>query len=189
MSDMKLREFLKFDESDLLANRNGKLSENQKKMLAERRKSEVMRWIIVLVVYLASLAGILFLVSKTTPLLADLSVATIFKTLPGPAIVVLILLIFLLYYKIFRGYDDTLKSMQGEVQFVRVERQEKDYARSDSSHDIYKTVQAYEMHVADIIYGDVNETFAGLIKQGDIHKFYYTKDGGILSGELVKKGG
>jgi len=187
MSDMKLREFLKFDESDLLANRNGKLSENQKKMLAERRKSEVMRWIIVLVVYLASLAGTLFLVSKTTPLLADLSVATIFKTLPGPAIVVLILLIFLLY-KIFRGYDDTLKSMQGEVEFVRVERQEKDYARSDSSHDIYKTVQAYEMHVADIIYGDVNETFTGLIKQGDIHKFYYTKDGGILSCESISKG-
>jgi len=186
MSDAKLREFLKFDESDLLANRNGKLSENQKKMLTERRKSEVMRWIIVLVVYLASLAGILFLVSKTTPLLADLSFATIFKTLPGPAIVVLILLIFLLY-KIFRGYDDTLKSMQGEVEFVRVERQEKDYARSDSAHDVYKTVQAYEMHVGDITYGDVNEKFVSLIKQGNIYKFHYTKDGGILSGEMMKK--
>jgi hypothetical protein len=190
MSEAKLREFLEFDESDLRANQNGKVSDKQKQRLAQRRKSGARQWTTVFGILLLIPAALLFWFLKAG-LSGGLNLAVLLKAYSVPIAIVTFTVLFVgyaLYSAIFSTRDDTLKSMQGEVEYVRVERQEKDYARSDSHHDMTKTVQACELHLGDATYGDVNKAMMDVVKQGDVYKVYYTPDGGILSAELVKKG-
>ena len=186
MSDTKLRELLDFDEDDLRANQNGKVSDKQKQRLAKRRNTDSSRWIIVFLALLVIPAALLvWLLSSGSDLVV------LFKTYAVPIILISFVVLYVgivLFSSIFGKRDDTLKSLQGEVEYVRVERQEKDYARSDSSHDMHTTVQVYELHLGGVTCGDVNKAMMDVIKQGDIYKVYYTQDGGILSAELVKKG-
>jgi hypothetical protein len=190
MSDAKLREYLEFDESDLRANQGGKVSDKQKLRLAQRRKSGAKQWTIVFGLLLVIPVALLFWFFKST-LAGGLNFADQLKAYAVPIILVSFVVLFVgyvLYSAISSKRDDTLKYMEGEVEYVRVERKEKDYARSDSHHDMYKTVQAYELRLGSSTLGDVDKAMMDVVKQGDVYKFYYTPEGGILSAERVKTG-
>ncbi len=191
MSDAKLREFLQFSDADLSDNQNGQLSAGQKERLTARRSADARRWMIVIGLLLViPVAGIIWMIKATAS--AGLPLTGIFQIVPAPALLiggfVVLYVLWAVGSSLLQRPDDTLRSMQGEASYARVERLEKDYARSDSQHDEHKVVQVIELHVGGKTLADVDEGMLAIVKQGDAYKFYYTRAGGILSAEPLKKG-
>ena len=190
MSEAKLREYLKFNDSDLRANQNGQVSDKQKTRLAQTRKTSATRWIVIFGLLLVIPVAIAIWLLKAV--VSDgLSLTNLFNAYGIPILIfgsAALFVVWVVVSVVLKKPDDILRSMEGEVEYVRVERQEKDYARSDSHHDMYKTVQAYELHLGKSTLGDVDKAMMEVVKQGDVYKMYYTRDGGILSAELVKTG-
>ncbi len=190
MSDAKLREYLKFSDDDLRDNQNGRVSVKQKERFAARRTADTRRWMIVLgLLFVIPVGGVIWIIKATAS--AGLPLTGIFQIVPAPALIlggfVVLYVLWAVGSSVLKKPDDTVRSMQGAVSYERVERLEKDYARSDSQHDEHKVVQVIEMHVDGKVLSDVDTGMMDIVKQGDVYKFYYTRDGGILSAEPVKK--
>lgn len=191
MSDSELRKFFEFNEGDLAANRSAKLSEKQKSKLESDEKGAdqiivgagVVFIIIGLVIVYAVAGEAISRLFSGNLLSSDILTIALGGGLP--------LLLFGFFgigaFKIgFSKLDNSVQSVEGKVNFVKVEKQIED---STSNAFRYKTVQQYELRVGKVKFEDVDEELLNMIDEGDKYAFYYTKQTKkILSCELISKG-
>lgn len=192
MSDSQLRKFFNFDESDLIANENGKFSVKQQNRLNEIEKNTIRTFrsigIGLMILNIFIVGGI---ITGTVSDGFSFSTATnqeIFGLLFGIIFPTLIIgfFVWLMFWIASSKVDYSLKSVEGEVNFVKVEKQQSYKTASGSTS--YRTVQQYELRVGKVKFEDVNEELLNMIKETDIYIFYYikyTKD--IMSCKFVSK--
>lgn len=174
MKDDQIKGYFAFDEKDLLANRNGLLSEKQSKRIRAADQFADRFIAGLLVVFLAGgiLMGFLAF-SKRSDI--GLWIGT------GVS--------FLLALWAFRGarteVDDTVRKVQGKVEFVKVEKQSG--AVTDSSSKRMK-VSGYEMCVGGEAFANVNPALIEYM-QGGVYTVYFSKTTRqILSVEEISTG-
>lgn len=192
MSDVKLRKFFEFDESDLAANRSGKLSAKQKSKLETSEKGADQIFIgagiffiivALIVIYFVAGESILKLFSGESLSSQDTLAIVLGGGLPA-------LLFGFFAFGAFKlgtsKMDNSVQTVQGKVNFVKVEKQ---VPTSTSSVSSYRTVQQYELRVGKVAFENVGEELLNIIDEGDTYTFYYTKQTKqILSCEFISKG-
>ncbi|MCQ3936058.1 MAG: hypothetical protein DPW18_03305 [Chloroflexi bacterium] len=188
MSDFELQKFFDFNESDLAANRLGQLTQKQKSLLAANAQKHRSLYTVIGIVVALSVGGSLvtalfspvlsiiggsLLESGTiTPqaLLTMLPVLCISGFVILAAGGILILVLRLVFEKANRKVDTTVRRAEGKVNFVWVERQE----RNTSKHGpMYRTVRSLEMRLGGETF-TVNPKLPDVINQGEEWIFYYT---------------
>lgn len=192
MSDTELRKFFEFDQSDLIANQNGKLSVKQEKRIKETDKStsSIFRGIGfgLIFINICIVAGFVYsfvqdgfsFSTASTGDLIGLVFAIAFPTL------IIGIFVWLMFWLASSKTDHSLQKVEGKVNFVKVEKQESYKTGSSTS---YRTVQEYELRVGKVAFEDVDEELLNIIEEGDTYIFYYTKDNkDILSCEFISKG-
>lgn len=191
MSDTDLKKFFNFDENDLNTNRSGKLSAKQKTKLETSEKGAdqilvgagvVFILIALIIVYFVAGDAILRLFS------GSLNSGDILTIILGGGLPILFFGFFA--HGAFKmgssKFDNTVLSVQGKVNFVKVEKQ---VPTSTSEVSNYRTVQQYELRVGKVAFENVDEELLNMIEEGDTYAFYYTKDTKqILSCEFISKG-
>lgn len=193
MSDMELQKFFGFDDSDLLANRMGRFSSKQEKRIHEMDKSAskifrnigiglILLNLLIIVGMLLNAMGSGFSFSTASrEAIVQLIVAATLPTL------IIGLFVWVMFWLASSKLDYSFQTVEGEVNFVKVERQESYKTASGSTS--HRTVQKYELRVGRVKFQDVNEELLNLIKEGDVYAFYYAKDTKqILSCEFIRMG-
>jgi hypothetical protein len=192
MADIKLRKFFEFDESDLAANRSGKLSAGQKSRLETSEKGADQIFIgagiffiivALIVIYFVAGESILKLFSGESLSSSD----TLAIVLGGGLPALLFGFFAIGAFKLGTSkMDNSVQTVQGKVNFVKVEKQ---VPTSTSSVASYRTVQQYELRVGKIAFENIGEELLNIIEEGDTYAFHYTKQAKqILSCEFISKG-
>jgi hypothetical protein len=189
MEDQKLKDYFKFDEEDLQANRNSNFSEKQKKELSSRDSSSIQRRRRSAVIFfslgiLLWLVVIGFLIFKG---IGYLEQNAWFLICPGPgglAFMLASIYIFRSSFSIQQTY--ILKKAEGPINIVRTER-----TKSDSVTHGTERYVTHELHIGAIAF-DVSPDLANIMMQGDGFAIYYTEGNDnfssrIWSAELISK--
>ena len=191
MTDLELRNFFDFDESDLAANRFGRLSPKQQEKINETEKgaSQIFFWAGVVLVLLGFVAtyGILQPAIKSGFVVTGLS--ELIGPLVGLSVTWGVLGIFAVgAFRLSKSkFDSSVQNVEGKVNFVKVEKRESYNTAGGSTS--YRTVEEYELRVGRVVFEDVDGELLNIIEEGDVYAFYYTKDTkDILSCEFVSKG-
>jgi hypothetical protein len=165
MQDQKLQDYFEFDEDDLQANRNGNLSEKQKKELSSDKSFTIQRRRRAAAIFLALgiflwliLAGLL--IFKGTGYLAQNARSS---------------------STVQENY--LLKKVEGPVNIIQAERE---IAGNASRHHF-----VHELHLGGVTF-DVLPDLPNIMMQGDVYAAYYTEPnddsgGRVWSVELVSK--
>jgi hypothetical protein len=193
MSDLELQTLLGFNEEDLVANRDCRLSARQQEQIhrSERlRKRLLVGTGIVLVliaagndyVVISSAAkqGFLFFVSSQN------QIASLVIRFGIP-----MLLFGFLAWDAFtfsaHRMDHSVQVVRGRVHFIKMEKVFSEKRPNGSI--FYRTLEVYGLCVGKINFEDVNQRVMDVIEAGDIYAFYYVKDTkNILSAECIAKG-
>lgn len=160
MQEEQIKGYFAFEENDLIANREGRLSEKQTKRIkdADRFADQFL-----LALFLLLLSGAIFLA-----ILA-------FYRWNNIGLWIGTIVVFLVAMWIYRGVrteiDDRVQKVQGKVDFVKVEKQTG--SASDPSYKRSK-VSSYEMRVGDEAFANVNSALIEYM-QGGIYAVYFTK--------------
>ena len=181
-------EVLGFDDTDLAANRLHQLTQKQKNVLAEKAKSHkgfnTIIGVIIAVVFggalltglgapiLATLGGSLLESGKVTPealltLIPIICGGLFFLVIFG---VVLVVVLRVVFERANRKVDTIVRRVEGTVNFVWVEKQERNRFKSGP---MYKTVRVLEMRIGGETF-TVNQELPSVINQGEEWIFYYT---------------
>ena len=177
MDDQALRDFFKFDDADLAANRNGSLTEKQKQKLIQANKSDKKFGI-----GCGLGAGVLFLgVASIFPFVfIPMGLSSLAEHDPGSATGSFIAAavwaviwggigLVALYLGFKSGTADKskvlLKKAAGPINLVGIER------TGEHGH----TYIDHELHIGKEEF-DVDEDIAGLMMQGDPYAFYYVEN-------------
>lgn len=193
MSDHELSKYFEFDVSDLSANRVGKLSAKQKSKLENAEEGANKIFIGAGIVFILIGVGMSFAFTRETILKlfsgGNLTLDDLLAMVLGGGLPLLTWGFFGFgSFKLARSkFDNSVQTIKGKVNFVKVEKQES-YS-STSGTTSYRTVQQYELRVGKVNFEDVDEELLNIIEEGDTYTFYYTKDTkDILSCEFVAKG-
>ncbi len=198
----KIMEALDFDDADLGANRLGQLTQKQKNVLAEKAKSHksfnTIIGVIIAVVFggalltglgapiLATLGGSLLESGKVTTeailtLIPIVCAGLFFLVIFG---IVLIVVLRVVFERANRKVDTTVRRVEGIVNFVWVERRERNTMKTGPT---YKTVRVLEMRIGGETFSNINNELPSLINQGEEWIFYYTNHPfKFLSAEKMK---
>jgi len=189
MEDPKLKDYFKFDEEDLQANRNGNFSEKQKKEISSRNSSSIQQRRSAAAIFfslgiLLWLVVIVFLVFKGIGYLAQNAVLII---CPGPGGLALLLASIYIFRSSFSiRQNDLLKKVEGPINIVKTER-----TKADSVTHGTERYVTHELHIGAILF-DVSPDLANIMMQGDGYAIYYTEGNDnfgsrIWSAELTSK--
>lgn len=174
MSEKQIQGYFAFDDSDLIANKAGRLSTKQTKKLTSNDQF-AQRFILGLTLVCIALA--LFFIYKAFMDVSSIGswigavLAMFFTTLFGRGLLTKV--------------DYSVQKAEGEVQFIKVEK-----LSGSVSDPAYKRnkVSSYEMHIGGETFNNVNLALIEYM-QGDVYAVYYAKDTRqILSVELISKG-
>jgi len=198
----KIMEVLDFDDADLGANCLGQLTQKQKNVLAEKAKSHksfnTIIGVIIAVVFggalltglgapiLATLGGSLLESGKVTTeailtLIPIVCAGLFFLVIFG---IVLIVVLRVVFERANRKVDITVRRVEGIVNFVWVERRERNTMKTGPT---YKTVRVLEMRIGGETFSNINNELPSLINQGEEWIFYYTNHPfKFLSAEKMK---
>jgi hypothetical protein len=174
MSENQLKGYFAFDDSDLIANKAGRLSPKQTKKLTANDQFANR---VILGLFLVCLIFTLYFGYKAFSDMTSI-----------PSWVGLILAMFfgsIFSRGLFTKVDYSLQKAEGEVQFVKVEK-----LSGSVTDPAYKRkkVESYEMHVGGEAFSNANPALVGYM-QGDVYAVYYTKTTRqILSVEYISKG-
>lgn len=191
MTDLELQKFFEFNESDLFANRAGRLSPKQQEKINETEKgaSQIFFWAGVVFILMA--LGATYGIVK--PAFQHVFAVDGLTDLIGPAVGLAIawgILGFLAIgsFRLSRSkFDSSVQHVEGKVNFVKVEKEE--WTESTDGIRSSKTVEEYELRVGRVAFEDVDEELLNIIEEGDTYTFYYTKETkDILSCEFINKG-
>ncbi len=173
MSEKQLQGYFAFDDSDLLANKFGRLSPKQQKKLTSNDQF-AQRFILGLTLVCIALALFfiykIFVDSTSAGAWVGAGLAMFFTALFGRGL--------------FTKLDYSVQKAEGEIQFVKVEK-----LSGSASDPTYKrqTVSSYEMHVGGESFSNANPALIEIM-QGDAYAVYYTKTTRqILSAERISK--
>ena len=172
----KLQQYFNFNQSDLQANRQGRVTENQQahvKGKVQRFNSRIIIFIVVTFVIAFGVNFAIRMASASGGFSNSIPTAAL-----GPVITIVILILFMVF-RTNKKNDLSLKKAEGTVNFVWVERQVANMDRTG-----YKTEKSLEMRVGGISF-NVNQNLMDIINQGDNVRFYYTGGGDIVSAEFV----
>lgn len=174
MSENQLQGYFAFDDSDLIANKMGRLSPKQNKKLTSNDQF-AQRFILGLVLFCIALALYfayrVFVDVTSVSAWVGAGLAMFFTVLFGRGL--------------FTKVDYSVQNAEGEVQFIKVEK--KTGLVSDPAHK-RQTVSSYEMHVGGEVFSNANPALIEIM-QGDVYAVYYTKTTRqILSVEFIAKG-
>jgi hypothetical protein len=194
-------EVLGFDDADLAANRLNQLTQKQKNILAEKAKSHksfnTIIGVIIAVVFggalltglgapiLATVGGSLLESGEVTTealiaLIPIICMALFFLVVFGGILIVVLRVVF---ERANKKVDTTVRRAEGIVNFVWVEKQERN---TSSTGSYYKTVRVLEMRLGGETF-NVNHELPSVINQGEKWIFYYTSHPfKFLSAEQVK---
>lgn len=175
----KLQQYFNFTQGDLHANRQGRITENQQTQVKGRVQRFNSRILIFVAVLLLVSVGVFFavrMISVSGSSSSGFPVSSLF----GPAITVIVLIIFMAN-RTNKKNDFSIKKAEGTVNFVWVEHR---IANQDNTG--YKTEKSLEMRVSGVSF-NVNQNLMDIIDQGDNVRFYYTGGGDIVSAEFVDK--
>jgi len=191
MSEKELRKFFEFDESDLSANRAGKLSPKQMKRLEENEKGadQILIGFGVFLIIIALVISYFVTSDIFAKGISNISSRDVTPLILGIGLPWGILGFFAVgsFRIAFSKLDNSLQNVEGKVKFVKVEKTVEE-RRSDGSHDL-RTVQQYELRVGRVNFENVDEDLLNIIDEGDTYAFYYTKQAKqILSAEPIKTG-
>ena len=199
MSETKLKQLLNFDEADIGANRLGQLTQKQKNLLGEKFKSNKMLYTgigVILFLMICSVVGrivsgpVISIVTGSGESISDslstaipfLVIGLLFALFFG---FILFLIIRVVFQKANRQADMTVRRAEGKVNFVWIEREERNLS---SAGPMFKTVRSLEMRVGeDTNFKGVNSELPNLINQGEEWIVYYVNHPfKILSAEKSK---
>jgi len=180
-SDLELRKFFSFDESDLVANRNGQVTPKQEKLL---KQSATIGKIISTVLGFAILAwGVYF---PGRGIIRDfIRFGYDAGSLISGATFILVMaaFAFLFLRGLFTKKIFSVETVEGQVNFIAVEKKV-----GSSTNSIATKVRQYEMRVGNEKFDNVGEDLPNIIHEGDVYAFYYTGDTHhILSCEFISK--
>lgn len=196
-----LEQVLNFDEADLASNRMGKLSQKQKDLLAEKAKSHK-SFNTTIGIVIAVIFGGSLLTGLATPLFATLggsllqdgkiTTEAVLTSLPFLCMGLFFLIVFggilivvlrVIFERANKKVDTTVRRAEGKVNFVWVEKQERNTTKTGS---MYKTVRVLEMRIGGETF-TVKQELPNVINQGEEWIFYYTNHPfKFLSAEQVK---
>jgi hypothetical protein len=174
MSENQIMGYFAFDDSDLIANRAGRLSPKQeKKIIANDQFANrvILGFFLVCLAFTLFFAYKVFSDSASIPSWVGLILAMFFGSLFSRGLLTKI--------------DYSVQKAEGEVQFVKVEK-----LSGSVSDPAYKRqkVSSYEMHVGGESFSNANPALIEIM-QGDDYAIYYAKDTKqILSVEFIAKG-
>jgi hypothetical protein len=187
MQDQKLKDYFKFDDADLQANRDSQLSEKQKNEILKRRKDWKKSGINYSLAMIAIGLGIV-LIDAVISYMRDpqLHLDTGALITAG----MLVLLGFLLLYFTLTSesgktdiLEDVVKKAKGPVNIIKAEG-----TRTSGGKQATSTLEhyfAYELHIGGKEF-DVDESLTNLIMQKDEYAVYYDdRNGRILPAEFV----
>jgi len=179
-SDLDLRQFFAFDESDLVANRKGQVTPKQEKVL---KQTERIGKIISMVIGFSILVwGVYFVRTIISDFIRfGFNEASLING--GVFILVMAAFAFLFLRGLFTKKKFSVKAIEGKVSFAAVEKK----VGSSTSSTATKVWQ-YEMRVGNENFY-VGEGLSNTINEGDVYAIYYTGDTRhILSCEFISKG-
>jgi len=191
MSDAELRRLLNFEDGDLVPNRVGRLSARQISDLEASSKKVKKYGIgigIGLILLAVAIVAAIYVDAKNYAEAVHKSIDWS-SVIGGGSVVFLILGIFaaISFWVAFMKIKTEMASVEGEVNFVKVEKRVSEKSATGSTH--YKTVQVYELRVGRENFNNVPEEYLNVIREGDIYAFYYLKESRhILSAEFISKG-
>jgi len=187
MSDT-IENVLNFDDADLAANRLGQLTQKQKDLLAEKAKSHKSLskgiGIFIAIVFGGSLLSgfampIFSLISGSVLSGEEFTPAILLSVLPFLCMGLIFLVVFggilllvlrVVFERANRKVDTVVRRAEGKVNFVWVERQERNLS---SAGPMYKTVRVLEMRIGGETF-NVKQELPNVINQGEEWIFYYT---------------
>jgi hypothetical protein len=196
-----VEQVLDFDDTDLAANRLGRLTQKQKIMLDEKAKKHKSTNTTIGVIIAVIFGGAL-LSGLVSPVLAALggsflengkiTTETILSVLPFICIglfflvvfgAILIVILRVVFQNANRKVDMVVRRAEGKVNFVWVERQERNTTKTGP---MYKTVRVLEMRLGGETF-TIQQELPNVINQGEEWIFYYTNHPfKFLSAEQVK---
>lgn len=177
--DLKLQEYFNFTQSDLQANRQGRVTENQRAHVKGKVQRFNSRIVIFLAVILLISVAVFFSVRMASASAGSLDGLPITAFL-GPGVTVVILVIFMAS-RTNKKNDFSLQKAEGAVNFIWVERR---IMNQDQTG--YKTEKSLQMRVDGVSF-NVSQNLMDILNQGDNLRFYYTGGGDIVSAEFVDK--
>ena len=191
MTDLELQKFFEFNESDLFANRAGRLSPKQQEKINETEKgsSQIFFWAGVVFILIALGATYVIVKPAFVPGFELNGLTDLIAPIVGLAMVwgVLGYLAFGSFRLSRSRFDSSVQSVEGKVNFVKVEKEE--WSQSTDGMRSSRTVEEYELRVGRVAFEDVDEELLNIIEEGDTYVFYYTKETkDILSCEFIRKG-
>jgi hypothetical protein len=159
MKDDQIKALLGFEESDLLANREGRFSEEQNKRIREVDRFALRFVFILFLISLASgiFVGVLALNARNNIWL-------------WIGMIVLLLLAAWLFRALRTKVDDAVQKVQGEVNFVKAETAPAPGAESSD----HKTRSSYKMQVGTEVFSNIDPALIEYM-EGDTYAVYYTK--------------
>jgi len=192
MEDQKLKDYFKFDEGDLQANRNGDFSEKQKgeqssqagSTVRRRRRAAVIFFFLGIVLFLMG-----FLVFMGVGNLGQEGGLIICPGLAGGAFLLASIYIFRSSFSIQQNYQ--LKKAEGPINIIKAERTRTESGAGKNAVSLTERYFAYELHIGGISF-DVSPDLADIMIQGDVYAVYYTEvnddfSGRTWSAELLSK--
>jgi hypothetical protein len=193
MSDLELQTLLGFNEEDLIANRDCRLSARQQEQLNRSewlwKRLFVGTGIVLVLIAAGNAYGVISSVAKqgflfSAPWQSDFASFVIRLGIP------MLLFGFLAWGAFtFSAYkmDHSVQLVRGRVHFIKVEKAFSEKRPNGSI--FYRTLEVYELHVGKVNFENINQRIMDVIEAGDIYAFYYIKDTkNILSAERIAKG-
>jgi len=179
-SDLNLQKFFDFDESDLVANRKGQVTQKQEKLL--KQSAAIGKMISAALGFAILTWGVYFPVRG---IISDYIRFGIYNRSIGGAIFILVMtaFAFLFLRGLFTKKRFSVETVKGKVNFIVVEKKV-----GSSTSSIATKVRQYELHVENEKF-DIGNELPNIINEGDVYAFYYTGDTRhILSCEFISKG-
>jgi hypothetical protein len=174
MNEDPIQGYFAFEEDDLVANRAGRLSEKQSQRI--KRADQLVDG------FLLALSLIFFTATIFVGLIAFFS-----ENSTGLWIAAILLLLIAMW--LFRGarteVDDTVQKAQGEVNFIKVEKQTGSVNDPATQR---RRVTGYEMRVGDEVFANINPAAVECMRSGTYVVYFTKTTKQILSVEQISNG-